>query len=275
MHTLIHCEIGEVSGNTQEVLLIPEGHFRINPTVNGKAADIVLNITPDQLSKVASETAVDGLYGDYNHDNKDACGWVRRLAYVAGKGLSAIVEFTNTAVEKIKEGAYKYISPSLYIDDNNQIVSFANPAFGLVNNPAFDELREYPVQFSKAKMYMDPTKEETKAECAVPVPLFTPEQIAAIQEIAKACMQPEDTEDMAEMKKSQAECKASIETINSALTKIEAQKADDASKRLSTNLNTALSRAAQVMKMQAERNLSVDEAWLTLKKENPALFVVR
>ena len=45
-----------------------------------------------------------------------AGGWIKQLAYEAGQGLKALIEWTWRAADMIRDKSYKYPSPALIID---------------------------------------------------------------------------------------------------------------------------------------------------------------
>ena len=81
---------------------------------------------------------------DYEHQtlNKEkngqpapAAGWIHALQWIEGKGLHAIAELTEKALQQIKAGEYRYFSPVIqYSAKTGEITKVLMGA--LTNNPA-------------------------------------------------------------------------------------------------------------------------------------------
>lgn len=87
--------------------------------------------------------------GDYDHSfgvtgTSLACGWVKQLQ-IRGDELWGLVAWTQTAVDQIRSGEYRYISPEYseeYIDETGQLRGPALVAFGLTNRPFLEGMAE-------------------------------------------------------------------------------------------------------------------------------------
>lgn len=100
--------------------------------------NLKLNVGPNLEKKV---------WIDYSHnDDLGAAGWITQFHWDPAIGIIAECSWTNEAKTKIQDGAYKYFSPSFYVDDDSKISEIALECGGLVNNPAFQELTNWPIQ---------------------------------------------------------------------------------------------------------------------------------
>ncbi|NOT00979.1 MAG: hypothetical protein HOP29_10160 [Phycisphaerales bacterium] len=66
-------------------------------------------------------------------------GWIKSLKFVAGRGLSARIEWAGDVADMIYHKVYRYLSPVWYRDAHNRIVGLKN--VGLVNEPAIHGYR--------------------------------------------------------------------------------------------------------------------------------------
>jgi hypothetical protein len=118
----------------------------------------VINFTHERLQRFADsvKNKVRGIALDIDYDHKadpargnEAAGWVED-AKVEGDGLYILVEWTKTALEKIKEGAYRYFSPEFQDEwkDSKGIVH-RDVLFGggITNRPFLKDL--LPVNLSE------------------------------------------------------------------------------------------------------------------------------
>jgi len=117
-----------------------------------------INFTFDRIKRFADsvKNKVRGIELDIDYDHKtdpargnEAAGWVKD-AKVEGDALFLLVDWTKTALEKIKEGAYRYFSPE-FQDDwtdakgvKHQDVLFGG---GITNRPFLKDL--LPVNLSE------------------------------------------------------------------------------------------------------------------------------
>lgn len=93
---------------------------------------------------IAAFNAAQPLVIDYEHQtlNKEkngqpapAAGWIHALQWIEGKGLHAIAELTEKALQQIKAGEYRYFSPVIqYSPESGEITKVLMGA--LTNNPA-------------------------------------------------------------------------------------------------------------------------------------------
>jgi hypothetical protein len=130
-----------------------------------------LDFTPDRLVRFAEsvKARVRGIDPDIDYDHKlktdEAAGWVKD-AKVVGDQLMLLVEWTKTAADKIKEGAYRYFSPEFrdeWVDSKGQ--KFQDVIFGggITNRPFLKDL--LPLNLSELSFNSEenPMTEEEKA----------------------------------------------------------------------------------------------------------------
>jgi phage I-like protein len=124
-----------------------------------------LNFTPERIARFAAsvKNKIRGIDPDIDYDHKDktneAAGWVKD-ADTRADGLWLLVDWTKTAVGKIKEKAYRYFSPEF--DDEwedaqgnkHQDVIFGG---GITNRPFLKDL--IPLNLSELS-FKEPIEEE-------------------------------------------------------------------------------------------------------------------
>jgi hypothetical protein len=138
-----------------------------------------LSFTQDRIKRFAAsvKNKVRGIALDIDYDHKadpargnEAAGWVED-AKVEGDALWLLVEWTKTAAEKIKEGAYRYFSPEFKDEWQDATgVTHRDVLFGggITNRPFLKDL--LPVNLSELTFAentnegkrMDPLKELRK-----------------------------------------------------------------------------------------------------------------
>jgi len=117
-----------------------------------------INLSMDRIRRFADsvKSRVRGIELDIDYDHKtdpargnEAAGWVKD-AKVEGDALYLLVDWTKTALEKIKEGAYRYFSPEFQDDWTDatgtvhQDVLFGG---GITNRPFLKDL--LPINLSE------------------------------------------------------------------------------------------------------------------------------
>lgn len=115
-----------------------------------------------------------------------AAGWLRALQWREGSGLWATVELTERAVEYIRAGEYKYISPVFFFDpQTGEVLTIQMAAF--TNTPAIDGME--PLALRAAATFgftTDETHEEPsmKLLAAILAALALPQTTTEDQAIA-------------------------------------------------------------------------------------------
>jgi hypothetical protein len=114
-----------------------------------------ISFTPERIKRFADNVnnRVRGVDPDIDYDHKakidEAAGWVKQ-AEARSDGLWLFVEWTKTAVDKIKEKAYKYFSPTFTDEwEDAAGVKHTDVVFGgaLTNRPFLKDL--VPVNLSE------------------------------------------------------------------------------------------------------------------------------
>lgn len=127
------------------VQLMPSGEFSAVDGRPEKAkrwvlTDVAAKAIVDEFNARANPWPI-----DYEHQTQlsadngkpaPAAGWIQALTFVAGKGLWAKVEWTQTATAYIAEQAYKFISPVFTVDKSGNVKKLLMAA--LTNTPALD-----------------------------------------------------------------------------------------------------------------------------------------
>ena len=124
--------------------LLPAGRFRLR---DGRGGDLDAGGVAEMQAVVDRTRSYFGsvdLMIDYDHElvraqkqggRAEAAGWIKELQ-VRADGIYGRVEWTAAAAEKIKSGAYRYISPWFQALKDGRIHQLLNAA--LVNMPALD-----------------------------------------------------------------------------------------------------------------------------------------
>jgi len=138
-------------GDLKEVKIFYPGKF--NHVLYGKfdVTEKHLQHAVDNFNKgIAARKAEDGSFElpcNYNHPRQDgpevnkASGWIKRL-YLKGKELFASIEWTQTALEYIKNKEYRYISPEFndnWPDEKGNKHGFTVSGLALTNYPFLKE----------------------------------------------------------------------------------------------------------------------------------------
>jgi len=154
-----------------------------------------LQFTPDRLMRFAESvrSKVRGVDLDIDYDHKmdptkgrEAAGWVKD-AKVEGDALYLLVDWTKSALSKIKEGAYRYFSPEFQdkwtdaAGKTHQDVLFGG---GITNRPFLKDL--LPLNLSELSFADDPEEEEGVDPKKLRASLGLPEDATDEQVLAKA-----------------------------------------------------------------------------------------
>lgn len=140
--------------------LLPAGRFRLR---DGRGGDLDAGGVAEMQAVVDRTRAYFGsvdLMIDYDHElvraqkqggRAEAAGWIKELQ-VRADGIYGRVEWTAAAAEKIKAGAYRYISPWFQALKDGRIHQLLNAA--LVNMPALD------LEAIAASIIVNPTEDK-------------------------------------------------------------------------------------------------------------------
>lgn len=168
--TLISADT-DYKDNISTVVIFPAGKHTISPHWTDEDGDdlgikeVEVEINEDVFNRIKS-TLLNDLWVDYNHKEEEAAGWINDIGW-DNRGITATVRWTPEAVEKIRGQVFKYISPQFNVsgEDHPIITNLGNPAFALTNDPAFRELKHYPVQATrKGKTIMSEEMKDKKEE---------------------------------------------------------------------------------------------------------------
>ena len=99
-----------------------------------------------------------GVPGDYDHSfqmtgSSLASGWVRKIELREEESLWTLVSWTSSAVDAIRAGEYRFISPEYtfdYIDERGEHHGPALLAFALTNRPFLEGMAEVTLAVEKA-----------------------------------------------------------------------------------------------------------------------------
>jgi len=136
-----------------EIQLFPAGEFRTSDGSNRPEDVDAWRMDGEIAAALIGKVAATGrdIVIDYEHQSlasqengqpAPAAGWVRELIWRAGKGLYAVVDWTQRARTFIEQGEYRFISPVFTYDKTGEPLDVLSVA--LTNNPALtgmDEVR--------------------------------------------------------------------------------------------------------------------------------------
>lgn len=104
--------------------------WRINSTI---AARVIAAFSTEQPAVIDYEHQT--LHKEKNGQPAPAAGWIHALRWIEGKGLHALAELTEKALQQIKAGEYRYFSPVIqYSTKTGEVTKLLMGA--LTNNPA-------------------------------------------------------------------------------------------------------------------------------------------
>ena len=140
----------ELSGVPREIQVVPVGEW------NGYYSDqqekhISFSITPEHIAQMAKNFSAVGhdLVIDYEHqtlsgDVAPAAGWIKQLVDKGQNGLWAVVEWTERALNYLRNKEYRFLSPTFTLDGVDTVTGDRVGALlvnaALTNNPFFTEL---------------------------------------------------------------------------------------------------------------------------------------
>lgn len=127
-------------------MIAPEGSY-LGTATDGSAIKEVLDA--EALDELAKNYVPDSAYIDCDHQSMraplerdtKAYGWIQELRTMRGaspeyNGLYALIKWTVDGQRKITDRAYRYMSPTMTLDENGRPTSLVNVA--LTNRPNFD-----------------------------------------------------------------------------------------------------------------------------------------
>jgi len=193
---LYFCRAAAVLAGTQDIQIFPPGPQTVTPSkADGKTAPVPMSLVigPEvadllEASRAhyqaqADAGAGDAPFFDFNHDDREAAAWPKRIFW-AGEdpllgGVRAEVEWSSAGEEAVTGKLFRRFSPAFYAKDG-QITGAPVNMGGLVNRAAFTAIAPL---FAKAELEVEISTEtdpETDPESET-TPIMTPEEIAALQ----------------------------------------------------------------------------------------------
>jgi phage I-like protein len=136
-------------GNTITIQLTPAGEFRPRDgrDMPVDAWRIDADIAARVIERFRARASAPVL--DYEHQTLNAvengqpapaAGWIRDMAWRDGQGLFATVELTQRALDYVRAGEYRYVSPVMQFDKRTGAVLAIEMA-ALTNHPALDGMQ--------------------------------------------------------------------------------------------------------------------------------------
>ncbi|WP_237611153.1 phage protease [Actinobacillus pleuropneumoniae] len=100
------------------------------------------------------------LYVAENGKGNPAAGWMVKAEYISEQGIFVDVNWTSKAVDEIKNGIYKYLSPLFLADKSGRVIKVLNAA--LTNRPALHNLAEVVATSSQFSHYLELSEDNSK-----------------------------------------------------------------------------------------------------------------
>lgn len=135
MHQVVACNGGQITGDTQEIQILPRGW------VKSTQGDFLVDDEAVRLIMEAFAQRKNDIVLDYEHQTltgqeAPAAGWIVAL-HDRPEGIFATVEWTKKAAERLKEREYRYFSPVVLVrKSDKRAVRLHSGA--LTNDPAID-----------------------------------------------------------------------------------------------------------------------------------------
>ena len=243
----------EGEGGLYEIQIAPLGKWMHSGygEMNIKDEDLADAVNEFEASKRAE------IQMNYDHKEGKASGWIKRLIHKVGQGLFAMVKFTPTAIDFIRNQEYKYISPEWYTNfkDKNtkgRVWKMRIAGAALTNIPYFDGMKPVEV-FS----------EQTQT-------LYMADEVDEAQEIADAA----NIEVDVQQNLSEEKDKMDLEKIKKALG-IEGEVSEDAIVERFSELSTELAHVKNEREQASGRITGLEEALETFKEKVGQMEVQR
>ena len=130
----------EVGEGLKTVLLAPDGVVESTNgrfIVDAEGAAMMVESFERQGVQLVVDFEHQTLGGAYSAPDgrAPAAGWVTRIFYEVGRGVSALVKWNSKTREAIREGAYGYVSPVLIVRKND-LKAIGLHSVALTNKPA-------------------------------------------------------------------------------------------------------------------------------------------
>jgi phage I-like protein len=130
----------EVGGGLKTILLTPDGAVESANgrfVVDAEGAAMMVESFDRQGVEIPVDFEHQTLGGPYSSPDgrAPAAGWVTKIWYEIGRGVSAFVRWNAKTREAIREGAYGYVSPVLIVRKSD-LKAIGLHSVGLTNKPA-------------------------------------------------------------------------------------------------------------------------------------------
>jgi phage I-like protein len=185
-----------------EIMYFPAGPSTLNPSVNGQAKQISVNVSKDTAAVLQAELETLNKenvrpFIDFDHHGGAAAAIPKRFTWKEGQGVMLELDWTGAGKNAVGGRDYSYFSPTFLLDDKGAVAGIPKTGSigALVNNPAFRRFKPIhaahaPVgAFATIEGYFGPTGEmiywekdlETSAMSANEGEPMTDEEIKALK----------------------------------------------------------------------------------------------
>jgi hypothetical protein len=136
-------------GPPENIQWAPPGKHSIRASRGNEPVDMDVMVEAEAveaLNRSLEKIKGDGFepYIDFNHDDKEASGWVESFHWGGEDpttgGIRAKIKWSKEGAAKLEGGAYKRFSPTFLTDSKGKIIGTTPNAGGLVNRPAFRQI---------------------------------------------------------------------------------------------------------------------------------------
>lgn len=131
-----------------EIMYFPAGASTLNPSVNGEAKQISVNVsktTADVLQAELETLNKENVrpFIDFDHHGGAAAAIPKRFIWKEGEGVMLELDWTGAGKSAVGGRDYNYFSPTFLLDDKGDVAGIPKTGSigALVNNPAFRKIK--------------------------------------------------------------------------------------------------------------------------------------
>lgn len=130
----------EINGAPVEFQIFPYGKVDIEGDQAAVLDDESMSLIINSFNRRGNEMVVDYEHQTLKNDKAPAAGWIKKLVNRGKQGLWAVVDWTVTATDFLKNREYRYFSPVFNVrKSDKKIINLFNVA--LTNSPMLNNLQ--------------------------------------------------------------------------------------------------------------------------------------
>ena len=138
-----------------EIMYFPAGASTLNPSVNGEAKQINVNVSAETAALLQAELETLNKenvrpFIDFDHHGGAAAAIPKRFIWKEGEGVMLELDWTGAGKTAVGGRDYGYFSPTFLLDDKGAVAGIPKSGSigALVNNPAFRQIK--PIHAARA-----------------------------------------------------------------------------------------------------------------------------